>query len=223
MQDEISYINKALKNPKRPFAAILGGAKVSDKLELVENLLAKVDKLIIGGGMAFTFIKATGIHVGKSLVEEDLIDTALAIMNSAKKKGIKLYLPVDCVCAKEPKPGVNFVVKTIYEIPKDLMGLDIGPATSALFAEAMSDCETLVWNGPMGVFEIDGLEAGTIAVSDAFTSSAKALTIAGGGDTDAALKKSGNIDRVAFVSTAGGAFLEMLGGRTLPAIEILGK
>ncbi|HVN70812.1 MAG TPA: phosphoglycerate kinase [Desulfomonilia bacterium] len=219
---EVDYINKALKSPDRPFAAVLGGAKVSDKLELVENLLDKADKIIIGGGMAFTFIKALGQGIGKSLVEEDLLETALSIMEKAKAKGVKLYLPVDAVCAAEPKEGRTARVTTIQEIPADLMGLDLGPASISLFSEALSDCRTIVWNGPMGVFEVKDFSAGTLSIAKDVAQS-KGLTIVGGGDTDAALHKSGLTGKVSFVSTAGGAFLEMLGGRVLPGVAILEK
>ncbi|HPI91685.1 MAG TPA: phosphoglycerate kinase [Deltaproteobacteria bacterium] len=222
LMKEVEYINKALVNPARPFAAVLGGAKVSDKLELVENLLDKADKIIIGGGMAFTFVKALGQGIGKSLVEEDLLDTARTIMEKAKAKGVKLYLPVDCVCAAEPKEGQQVVVKTIQEIPADLMGLDIGPASAQLFSVALSDCGTIVWNGPMGVFEKKDFSAGTMTVAKVMASST-GLTIVGGGDTDAALHASGLTDNVSFVSTAGGAFLEMLGGRVLPGVAVLEK
>lgn len=219
---EVDYINKALLAPERPFAAILGGAKVSDKLELVENLIDKVDKIVIGGGMAFTFVKALGQGTGKSLVEEDLLDTARKIMEKAKKKGIKLYLPVDCVCSSDPKGGQPSRVTTIQEIPEDQMGLDIGPASSALFNEALADCRTIVWNGPMGVFEVEAFASGTLSVAKSVAASS-GLTIVGGGDTDSALHKTGLSKKVGFISTAGGAFLEMLGGRVLPGVAVLEK
>ncbi len=220
MLRELEYIEKAIGNPERPYAAVIGGAKVSGKLEVLENLVDKVDKMIIGGGMAFTFVKALGQEVGKSLVEEDLLDTAMDIMKKAKSRGVRFYLPVDCVCATEPGTGAKPTIKTIQEIPPTLMGLDIGPATSTLFEEALSDCATIVWNGPMGVFEVDAFASGTLAISNAIASS-NALTIVGGGDTDAALDKTSNQDKVDFVSTAGGAFLEMLGGKKLPGVEAL--
>ena len=219
---EVEFINKALKNPDRPFAAVLGGAKVSDKLELVENLLDKADKIIIGGGMAFTFVKALGQGIGKSLVEEELLNTAKSILEKAKAKGVKLYLPVDALCAAEAKDGQTTKVATIQEIPSDLMGLDLGPASITLFSEVLSDCKTIIWNGPMGVFEIKDFSAGTMSLAKDVASS-KGLTIVGGGDTDAALHKSGFTNKVSFVSTAGGAFLEMLGGRVLPGVAILDK
>lgn len=217
---EVEYINRALKDPKRPFAAILGGAKVSDKLELLENFLEKVDKILIGGGMAFTFVKALGQETGKSLVEDDLLNSAQAIMEKARLKGVKFYLPVDCSCASEPKEGLPVSFRTIQEIPEDLMGLDLGPASIALFSEALGDCNTIVWNGPMGVFEIEAFSAGTYAVAKDVAAS-RGLTIVGGGDTDSALQKAGLTDKVDFVSTAGGAFLEMLGGRVLPGVAVL--
>lgn len=219
---EVEYINKALLSPERPFAAVMGGAKVSDKLELVENLLDKADKILIGGGMAFTFIKALGQGIGKSLVEEDLLETARTIMTKARAKGVKLYLPVDAVCAAEPKDGQTIKIVTIQEIPDSLMALDLGPASSSLFSVALSDCRTIVWNGPMGVFEKKDFSAGTMSIAKDVASS-KGLTIIGGGDTDAALHKSGLTDKVSFVSTAGGAFLEMLGGRVLPGVAVLDK
>jgi phosphoglycerate kinase len=219
---EVEYINKALLSPERPFAAVLGGSKVSDKLELVENLLGKADKILIGGGMAFTFVKALGQGIGKSMVEEDLLDTARSILEKAKAKGVKLYLPVDALCAAEPKEGQTTSLATIQEMPESLMGLDLGPASIALFSVALSGCGTIVWNGPMGVFEINAFAAGTLAIAKDMASS-KGLTIVGGGDTDAALHKSGLTDKVSFVSTAGGAFLEMLGGRVLPGVAVLDK
>ena len=222
MLEEVMNINKALKDPKRPMAAVVGGAKVSGKLEILENLLDKVDKLIIGGGMAFTFVKALDQEIGKSLVEEDLINTARTVMEKAKAKGVKLYLPVDCVCAGEPKEGAPSSILTIQEMKKDLMGLDIGPASESLFAEALSDCATIIWNGPMGMFEIPAFASGTMTIAKAIAAS-KGLTIVGGGDTDAALHKSGVYDKVGFVSTAGGAFLEMLEGKILPGVAVLDK
>lgn len=222
LMKEVEYINKALLSPERPFAAVLGGSKVSDKLELVENLLGKADKILIGGGMAFTFVKALGQGIGKSLVEEDLLDTARSILEKAKAKGVKFYLPVDALCAAEPKEGLATSVATIQEMPENLMGLDLGPASIALFSEALLGCGTIVWNGPMGVFELNAFATGTLAIAKDMASS-KGLTIVGGGDTDAALHKSGLTDKVSFVSTAGGAFLEMLGGRVLPGVAILDK
>ncbi len=222
MLGEVTSINRALNNAKRPFAAVIGGAKVSGKLEILENLVDKVDKLIIGGGMAYTFLKALGFNVGKSLVEEDLIDTAKSVIDKAGARGVKIYLPVDSVCAAELKEGVPAYIKTTQEHPEDLMGLDIGPASRVLYSEAMTDCQTIVWNGPMGVFEIKAFSEGTMKIAQAIGSS-KGFTIVGGGDTDAALHKSGNYDKVSFVSTAGGAFLEMFEGKVLPGVAVLDK
>lgn len=217
---EVEHMHKALGDPARPFAAIVGGAKVSGKLEVIVNLLDKVDKLIIGGGMAYTFIKALGEEIGHSLLEEDLIETALDVMKKAKEKGVKLYLPVDSICTAELKEGADTIVRTIQEIPADLEACDIGPASRTLFAEALADCQTIVWNGPMGVFELDTFAGGTVELGQDIAAS-PALTIVGGGDTDAALHKGGVIDQIDFVSTAGGAFLEMLGGKALPGVVAL--
>jgi phosphoglycerate kinase len=222
MLNEVNYINRALRDTKRPFAAVIGGAKVSGKLEILENLVDKVDKLIIGGGMAYTFLRALGFNVGISLVEEDLIDKAKSIIEKAGAKGVKIYLPVDSVCAAELKDGVPVFTRTAQEHPADLMGLDIGPASQILYCEAMTDCQTIVWNGPMGVFEIEAFSEGTMKIAQAIGSS-KGFTIVGGGDTDAALHKSGNYDKVSFVSTAGGAFLEMFEGKVLPGVAVLDK
>jgi phosphoglycerate kinase len=220
MLDEVTYINKALKDPQRPFAAIVGGAKISGKLEILENLVDKVDKMVIGGGMAFTFVKALGQDIGKSLVEEELVEKAREILAKARARGVKLYLPGDAVCAADPKATQNIETKTIQEIPADLMGLDIGPASAALFSEALSDCRTIVWNGPMGGFEQKPFAKGTMEIAKKVASS-KGLTIVGGGDTDAALHESNLSDKIGFISTAGGAFLEMLGGIELPGVKAL--
>jgi len=220
LQREVEHINKVIDNPERPLAALVGGAKVSGKLEVLENLVDIVDKLIIGGGMAYTFVKALDQKIGKSLVEDNLVATALKIMEKARNKGVKLYLPVDCICAPKIEHGQKTEIKTIQEIPSELMALDIGPASVTLFAEALADCATIVWNGPMGVFEIEEFSTGTTQMSKA-VALADAVTIVGGGDTDAALHKSGLADKVDFVSTAGGAFLEMLGGKALPGVVVL--
>jgi phosphoglycerate kinase len=220
MLREVEFISKALESPKRPMAAIVGGAKISGKLEVIENMVERVDKLLIGGGMAFTFVRALGQETGKSLVEEGLVQKAVEIMEKAKETHTRFYLPVDCICALGPKEDTNLCTKTIQEIPEGLMGLDIGPATLNLFSEALDECSTIVWNGPMGVFESDAFAKGTLGVAECVAAS-KALTIVGGGDTDAALHRSGLIDQVDFVSTAGGAFLEMLGGKVLPGVRAL--
>ena len=222
MKKEIQSFENAMTNPKRPLAAIIGGAKVSGKLEVLENLIQKVDCIIVGGGMAFTFLKALGKEVGTSLVEEDLINTAKAVMKKAEEKGVKLLLPVDCVVAEEFKGGVPTQTVSADCIPSGWMGLDIGPETVAIFKEAIKESKTIVWNGPMGVFEIDEFCKGTYAISDCICDS-DCMSIVGGGDSVSALKKSGNQDKVSFVSTAGGAFMELMEGKTLPGIAALDK
>jgi len=220
MKNEMNYFDKAMKNPIRPLVAILGGAKVSGKIEVLENLCDKVDKIIIGGGMAFTFLKALGYNVGKSLVEEDLIETALRTYEKARSKGIKFYLPVDCVVADQFNPAAETKVTTIQEIPEGWMALDIGPATVTLFSEALQNAKTIVWNGPMGVFEMDAFSRGTFAMVSAVANS-YALTIVGGGDTDVAVHRAGEYAKISYISTGGGAFLELLEGKKLPGIKVL--
>ncbi len=220
MKDEITYFNRALQNPLRPLVAIVGGAKVSDKLGALENLVDRVDKIIIGGGMAFTFIKALGISVGKSLCELDLIGKAIDIIKKAKDKNVKLYLPVDCVVAKEINVNADVKVVPIKEIPDEFMGLDIGPATTTLFSEVIRDAKTIVWNGPMGVFEMEIFARGTMSLVHSVANT-YALTIIGGGDTDVAVHKAGEVDRMSYISTGGGAFLHLLEGKELPAVVAL--
>jgi len=220
MKNEMNYFDKAMKNPIRPLVAILGGAKVSGKIEVLDNLCDKVDKIIIGGGMAFTFLKALGYNVGKSLVEDHLIDTALAAYKKAREKGIKFYLPVDCVVADQFNPAAETKVTTIQEIPEGWMGLDIGPATVTLFTEALQNAKTIVWNGPMGVFEMDAFSRGTFAMVSAVANS-YALTIVGGGDTDVAVHRAGEYAKISYISTGGGAFLELMEGKKLPGIKVL--
>ena len=220
IKNEITYFNKAMGEPERPLIAIIGGAKVSGKLEVLENLIQKVDKLLIGGGMAFTFLKSEGIEIGKSLVEDDLLDTARKVMKKADEIGAKVILPVDCVVANKVDAEAEYKTTTINEIPADWLGLDIGEQTLELFKEAIKDARTIVWNGPMGVFEIEPFSKGTYGVVDLVADS-PALSIVGGGDTDVALHRSGKSDKISFMSTAGGAFLELLKGETLPAIKAL--
>ena len=220
LKKEINFFEKAMDNPIRPLVAILGGAKVSGKLEVLENLINKVDKVIIGGGMAFTFIKALGYNVGKSLVEENLIETARKTYELARSKGIKFYLPVDCVVADRFQPEAETKVTTTQEIPDEWMALDIGPATVALFAEALQNAKTIIWNGPMGVFEMDAFSRGTYAMVSAVANS-YALTIIGGGDTDSAVHRAGEFAKMSYISTGGGAFLELLEGKKLPGIKVL--
>lgn len=220
MKNEMTFFDKAMSNPVRPLVAILGGAKVSGKLEVLETLVNKVDKIVIGGGMAFTFLKAMGYSVGKSLVEDELIATAKKIMDKAKKKGVTFYLPVDCVVANAFEATATNFVTTVQEIPEGWMALDIGPASATLFAETLRDAKTVIWNGPMGVFEMDAFSRGTFAVAEA-VANCYATTVIGGGDTDAAVNKAGVASQVSYISTGGGAFLELLEGKILPGVKAL--
>ena len=220
MRNEMTFFDKAMQNPVRPLVAILGGAKVSGKLEVLETLINKVDKVVIGGGMAFTFLKAMGYNVGKSLVEDALIPTARTIMETARTKGVKFYLPVDCVVANAFEANATNFITTAQEIPEGWMALDIGPATTTLFAETLRDAKTVIWNGPMGVFEMHAFCRGTFAMAEA-VANCFATTIIGGGDTDSAVRKAGVENRVSYISTGGGAFLELLEGKTLPGVNAL--
>lgn len=220
IRKELNYLIRAVESPARPFVAIIGGSKVSGKLEALVNLVEKVDKLIIGGGMAFTFLKALGYEVGRSIVEDDLIDKALQVIETARKLGVKLYLPVDCVIAENRSAEAETKIVPVQEMNGHWMGLDIGPATIMLFTEALSNAKTIVWNGPMGVFEIDAFSRGTAALVHSVANS-YALTIVGGGDTDVAVHKTGESDKITFISTGGGASLELLEGKVLPAIRAL--
>jgi phosphoglycerate kinase len=220
IKKELNYLKRALDKPARPFVAIIGGSKVSGKLEALVNLIEKVDKMIIGGGMAFTFLKALGYEVGQSIVEDDLIDKALQVMETAKKLRVKLYLPVDFVIAEKKSAEAESKIVPVQEINGHWMGLDIGPATIMLFTEALSNAKTIVWNGPMGVFEIDAFGRGTAALVHSVANS-YAMTIVGGGDTDVAVHKTGESDKITFISTGGGASLELLEGKILPAIQAL--
>jgi len=220
MKKEIEYLQKTVANPVRPFVAILGGAKVSGKIGVIENLKDKVDKVIVGGAMAFTFNKAWGDEVGNSLVEPDMLETAMRIRNSARETGVKFYLPVDFVVAENMNDGAETKIVTSQEIPKGWVGLDIGPATVRLFAEAIQDAKTIIWNGPMGMFEKDAYSRGTFAIARA-VADAYATTIVGGGDTDVAVHKAGVSDSITFISTGGGASLELLEGKVLPGLAAL--
>lgn len=217
MQKEIEYLGNAVNNPVRPFVAILGGAKVSDKINVINNLLDKVDTLIIGGGMAYTFFKAQGYEIGKSLLEADKMDYALEMIQKAKDKGVKLYLPVDTVVAKEFGNDVPHHIVPANEIPADEEGFDIGTETRKLFADALKDAKTVVWNGPMGVFELPVYAEGTKAVAQAL-SEIDATTIIGGGDSAAAVNRMGYGDKMSHISTGGGASLEFLEGKELPGV-----
>jgi phosphoglycerate kinase len=220
MKKEIEYLEGAVANPPRPFVAILGGAKVSGKIGVIENFGKKVDKVIIGGGMAFTFLHAMGYEVGKSLVEPDVMKFALEIKDHAIEKGIKFYLPVDCVVANSMDPGAETNIVPVQEIPKGWMGLDIGPASVKLFSEALANAKTILWNGPMGVFEMDAYSRGTFAVAHA-VGNAYALSIIGGGDTALAVYRAGESENMSFISTGGGAALQLLEGKKLPGLAVL--
>jgi len=221
MEKELRYLGDALANPERPFVAVLGGAKVSDKIEVIENLIPRVDRLLIGGAMAYTFFKAMGKPVGKSLVEDDKIDAAHDILFRAQQRNLTFLLPTDHVVAPKLEAGVpTETLKVDDPAIGDRMGLDIGPDTIRAFSNAVRDAKTVVWNGPMGVFEIDAFAQGTIAVARA-VAEVKGTTIVGGGDSVAAIKKAGVADRVTHISTGGGASLEFLGGRTLPGVAVL--
>lgn len=220
MKEELNYLYKIMVAPARPLVAIIGGAKISGKLEVLKNLILLVDKMIIGGGMAFTFLKALGLEVGKSLVEDDLLETAKEVLKSAQKRGAKVYLPVDCVAADQLAPSAHTCTVPVKEIPPDMMGLDIGPATITLFQEALQGAKTILWNGPLGVFEMTPFRRGTLAIIKA-VADAGALSVAGGGDTNLALNQSNYASQFSYISTAGGAFLELLEGKKLPGVEAL--
>jgi phosphoglycerate kinase len=222
MERELKYLGKALENPEKPFVAILGGAKVSDKIGVIQNLLSKVNVLIIGGGMAYTFLKAQGQEIGKSLLEADKVDLAKNLLEESKKRNVKLLLPVDHVVAM--KPEANAVVQQIGEgqpIPVDKMALDIGPKTIEQFSDAISEARTIVWNGPMGVFEVPGFSKGTFKIAHAVAENGGATSIVGGGDSVAAVKAANVADKITHISTGGGASLEFLEGQKLPGVEAL--
>jgi phosphoglycerate kinase len=220
MEKEIRYLGGALAAPKRPFVAVIGGAKVSDKILVIENLLAKVDALVIGGGMAYTFLKAQGHEIGKSLLEADKIELAGELLAKAEKRGVRLLLPQDHVIAREFKADAEHRICTNADFPAEWMGLDIGPQTAELFAGLLKNAGTVVWNGPMGVFEFPAFAQGTFAVARALADS-DALSIIGGGDSVAAVNQSGLDDRMTHISTGGGASLEFLEGKELPGIAAL--
>ena len=221
LKNEIEYFNKAMGNPSRPLVAIIGGAKVSDKIAVLENLIDKVNKIVVGGGMAFTFLKAQGFNVGKSLCETEMLDLARKIMEKARAKNVQFLLPVDAVIAQAPTADAERNIVAVKDIPEDWMGLDIGPATITAFSDAVKTAKTIVWNGPMGMFELAPFSKGTFTLVDAVVGSG-ALTIVGGGDTDTAIHKTGKSDKISYISTGGGAFLELLEGKTLPAVAALG-
>ena len=220
LQTELEYFRKAMAEPERPLAAIVGGAKVSSKLGALENMLRHVDKMMIGGAMANTFLKHRGVDVGASRVEDDLLDTAGKILQQAAGNDVRVYLPVDVVAASEFQENADIRIVPVQEIPAGWMALDIGPATSTLYREVLADAGTVVWNGPMGVFEMPPFSKGTMQlVHDVANTSA--LTIVGGGDTDVAIHRSGQADRITYISTGGGAFLRLMEGKPLPAVVAL--
>ena len=223
VEKELQYLQSAIEEPKRPLAAIIGGSKVSSKIGVIETLLEKCDKLIIGGGMIFTFYKARGLNVGKSLVEEDKLELAKSLEAKAKERGVALLLPTDIVSADKFAPDANATTVSIENIPADGMGLDIGPDSVKVFQAALADCKTVIWNGPMGVFEFDKFAAGTEAIAHTLAEIGKtgATTIIGGGDSVAAVEKVGLADQMSHISTGGGASLELLEGKVLPGIAAL--
>ena len=220
IEKEVEFLGNAVENPKRPFVAIMGGAKVGDKIPVIENLLKKVDTLIIGGGMAYTFFKSQGLEIGTSILDKDNVELAAELLKKAEAAGVKMLLPVDCVCGKEFKNDTEYAVFAREEIPADMMGLDIGPKTAELYRQAVADAATLVWNGPMGVFEMPNFAKGTRAVAEALAESS-AVTVIGGGDSAAAVEQFGLADKMTHISTGGGASLEFLEGKVLPGIAVL--
>jgi phosphoglycerate kinase len=220
LQKEIEFFAKLIKNPVRPFCAIVGGSKVSGKLEALVNLLPKVDKVLIGGGMAFTFLKQMGYDVGNSLVEDDLLEDAQKIMDEAKKRGVKFYLPIDVVAAQTFAADSISKVTPAQEIPKGWMGLDIGPATVRLYREVLGDVQTILWNGPMGVYEMDKFARGSNKIAH-FVADSYSTSVVGGGDTADLVQRIGLDEEMSFISTGGGASLELLEGKILPGVKVL--
>jgi phosphoglycerate kinase len=221
MKKEIEYFRRAMIDPARPLAAVIGGAKAITKLEALENLLDHVDKMLIGGAMANTFLKSVNYEIGKSRYEEELVPVANCLLRKAKEKGVQIYIPVDCVVAEEFDPKAETMITTVQEVPADWMIMDIGPATSMLYREALRTCKTIIWNGPMGAFEMDAFSRGTMNMVTTIAQS-YALTIVGGGDTDVAISRMGETENISYISTGGGAFLAMLTGEELPAVAALG-
>lgn len=221
MEKELRILGEALENPKRPFTAIIGGAKVKDKIGVIENLLNKVDHLIVGGGLAYTFIKAKGYEIGKSLLDEERIDLARSFMEKAKEKGVAFHMPVDVVVADDFSETANKKVVPIDQIPADWEALDIGPETVAQYADVIKQSKLVVWNGPMGVFELDAFAEGTKGVALALAEAKDTISIIGGGDSAAAVEKFHLADKMTHISTGGGASLELMEGKTLPGVAIL--
>jgi phosphoglycerate kinase len=220
LHKELDYFHRAIDAPQRPLVAIVGGAKVSSKLNALTRMLDKVDKMLIGGAMANTFLKSQGLTVGASKVEDDLLDSARQVLADAKAKGVKVYLPVDVIAADRFAPDAVCKQVTVQDIPDGWMALDIGPASVICFSEVLADAKTIVWNGPMGAFEMDAFARGTMALAHAVASS-HALSITGGGDSNAAVTQSGEADNISYMSTGGGAFLELMEGKVLPGVAAL--
>jgi phosphoglycerate kinase len=220
LQKEMDYFHRSVSDPSRPLVAIVGGAKVSSKLGALRNMMDKVDKMVIGGAMANTFLKAKGYGVGTSRVEDDLLGTASELIAKAQKQGVKLYLPVDCIVADEFDAKAVNRRTTVQEVPDNGMILDIGPASIMLFSEALEDARTIIWNGPMGAFEMEAFSKGTMALVQKLASS-QALTIVGGGDTDVAVHRAGESRNISYISTGGGAFLMLMEGKVLPGVAAL--
>ncbi len=220
IEKELEFLGNAVENPQRPFVAIMGGAKVSDKISVIRNLLNKVDVLIIGGGMAYTFFKSMGYEIGTSILDADSVDLAKDLIREAEEKKVRFLLPVDVVCGKEFKNDTETGVYKAEEIPSDMMGLDIGPETAAIYKEEILNAKTVVWNGPMGVFEMENFAKGTLAVAEAMAQS-EAVTVIGGGDSAAAVTQFGLASEISHISTGGGASLEFLEGKELPGVAVL--
>ncbi|MGC9933049.1 phosphoglycerate kinase [Priestia aryabhattai] len=221
MEKELDVLSKALSNPERPFTAIVGGAKVKDKIGVIDHLLDKVDNLIIGGGLSYTFIKALGHEVGKSLLEEDKIELAKSFMEKAKKNGVNFYMPVDVVIADDFSNDANIQVVSIEDIPSDWEGLDAGPKTREIYADVIKNSKLVIWNGPMGVFELDAFANGTKAVAEALAEATDTYSVIGGGDSAAAVEKFNLADKMSHISTGGGASLEFMEGKELPGVVAL--
>jgi phosphoglycerate kinase len=221
MEKELDVLGKALSNPERPFTAIIGGAKVKDKIGVIDNLLDKVDNLIIGGGLAYTFIKAQGHEIGKSLLEADKMDLALSFIKKAEEKGVKFYMPVDAIVADDFSDSANKKAVAINEIPADWEALDIGPKTAELYSNVIKESKLVIWNGPMGVFELDSFANGTKAVAEALAASEGTYSVIGGGDSAAAVEKFNLADKMSHISTGGGASLEFMEGKVLPGVVAL--
>ena len=220
IEKEVKFLGNAVENPERPFVAIMGGAKVGDKIPVIKNLLKKVDTLIVGGGMVFTFYKAQGLEIGKSILDEENLGLAKDLLAEAKQLGVKLLLPVDCVCAKEFSNDAERGTFDNDKLPGDMMGMDIGPKTIELYKAAIADAKTVVWNGPMGVFEMENFAAGTRAIAEAMANTS-AVTVIGGGDSAAAVEQFGLKEKMTHISTGGGASLEFLEGKVLPGIAAI--